>query len=44
MHVELAVEVDNQGVTLDLHGVDLQLVELEVVASSLAGGGQELAQ
>ena len=44
MHGDLAVEVDDEGVAGDLHGVDLQLVKLDVVAGAVLGFGEDLAE
>jgi hypothetical protein len=35
MDVEFAVEVDDEGVAGDLHGVDAKLVEVDVVAGGV---------
>ena len=43
MHRHIPVEVHDQGIAGDLHGVDLQVVEREVVAGGLGGFGEKLA-
>ena len=43
MNGEVAVEVDDEGVALNLHGVDLEGAEFDFVAGGFAGFGEELA-
>lgn len=41
---EVAVEVNGERRALDLHGVDLQVVETDLIAGGLGGLGEQLAE
>ena len=44
MHLKITVDVEDQGVVLGLHGMNLQRSELEVVARTLRRVSEELEQ